>query len=331
MRLNNNRIPPLAACLLCAALLMGALGPAHGWKRQAAGVNIQGPGITDEDIRTLIYADNIPGFHEISPVIGGDGPHVQLDLPRSEGSIYSRIEGRWRSNDELNSLEIHIMVYQSQETARDAAQDFVGRGQSFKVEMPTTERIGDASWMLRDDPNTGVRFFVLGKVFAWVNIIPMNRPIDTSRGIYRVSVLDGHSVEIADTLARGLEWAIRQRPELLAKADTTERRAMLASGNASPGVSALTFRSITWAPLSALQQAGAIVKWDKKTNYATVSYQGRTLELRPFHREASIDGRKLNLGAAVLIGQDGPVVPLRKVTEALGMKVKVTPKTLKLG
>ena len=73
------------------------------------------------------------------------------------------------------------------------------------------------------------------------------------------------------------------------------------------------------------------MKWDKKTNRATVSYQGRTLDLRPFHREASVGGRKLNLGATVLLGPDGPVVPLRKVAEALGIKLAVTRTTVRLG
>lgn len=144
-------------------------------------------------------------------------------------------------------------------------------------------------------------------------------------------MLDGHHYDVADTLARGLEWAIRQHPKLLGDTDTTERLTLQTGGKLAPGASALTFRSVTWAPLTALQQAGAKVKWDKKTNRAIVSYQGRTLELRTCHNVATIGGRKIDLGSKVLLGRDGPVVPLREVAKALGMKVEIKGKNLRLG
>ena len=210
----------IAACvlsLLCLSSLEGSAATASGWLPQGAGV-------TEVDLRTLSYGDNIPGFHETPAVNGGDGALVELDVPRHDGTSASRIESHWQSNDNLNFVEIHVVVYPSQQAARDGALHLVRGSQSPKIEMPLDVRIGDASWM-----GGGFRTVVLGRVLSWVNVLPLNRRSGAQPDNYRISVLDGLHDEIADTLARGIEWAIRQRQDLLAGADAAERRTVQAA------------------------------------------------------------------------------------------------------
>lgn len=53
--------------------------------------------------------------------------------------------------------------------------------------------------------------------------------------------------------------------------------------------------------------------------------------MHAFRSEALVGGHKIDLGSKVLVGRDGPVVPLRDVAKALGIKVEVNGKTLHLG
>lgn len=323
----RNRLSTLVVWLLGGSLL------AINYTASAVPTQ-QGRGVTEADLRTLIYGDNIPAFHVMPAVRGGDGPLVELNLTRENGGVASRIEGHWISNDELNFVQIRVIVYESHDDALEAGRDSARGNQIPYFEMRADSRIGEASWS--PGLQGAIRIFVLGRAVVEVSAGRTNRYNRMTHDTDRISGLDAHHNEIADTLARGLEWAIRQRPELLAKDDKTVRQtlqtaATVASVKPGPGASALTFRSITWAPLSAFKQAGAVVKWDIKTNRATVSYQGRTLALRPFHDDATVSGRKLKLGATVLLGPDGPVVPLRKVAQELGIKLEFSAKTLRMG
>lgn len=318
-----NRMPSPVGLLLCVLVVAVVLASARASRWQ-------GLLVTSADLQALIPGDNIPGFRAQPAIKGSEGPHVELDLPRENGTVISRIRGHWLSTDELNWVEIRLVVCESPEAALKAAESFIRLGSTPKIRMSANARIGDASWTWAPG-SYGFTGFTLGRTYAWVNTGPRKRRVGLPSELFRISVVDGHHHEIADTLARGLEWSIRQRPELLAKGDSTERRTVVASGKQALGASALTFGNVIWAPLSAFEQAGAEVNWNAKTNRASVSYHGKNLELRPFHREASIGGVKVDLGATVLLGRNGPVVPVYKVAEALGIKAEETATTLRLG
>ncbi len=73
------------------------------------------------------------------------------------------------------------------------------------------------------------------------------------------------------------------------------------------------------------------MKWDDKTGRGVVMYRGKTLELTACMSNAKLGGKRLDLGSAVTVSPAGPIVPLRKVAEALGMKVKATKTTIEIG
>lgn len=179
--------------------------------------------MTAADLKSLMYADTIPGFHERPAVRGGDGPHVELDLVGARGSITSWISGRWMADDGLTHLSIGVTVYASPEGIDDRVAELLS-GASPHLSMPMERRIGDASWMTVAWPGDATRLFVPGRTLVQVGVGQTNRQVDLSRGILRVSALDAHCEEFVDTLARGLEWAIRQRPDLLARGEATRRR-----------------------------------------------------------------------------------------------------------
>ncbi len=62
-----------------------------------------------------------------------------------------------------------------------------------------------------------------------------------------------------------------------------------------------------------------------------MSYGGKTVELTALRCEARVDGKKLDLGAGVMVDRSGPVVPLRENAEALRMIVRATNTTIEIG
>lgn len=168
-------------------------------------------------------------------------------------------------------------------------------------------------------------YFRVGRVIVRVNALPHGRGFQGA-----IAPLDATVDALVEGLASGLEWAIRGRPELLARGDTTRRHTLYADNKPLPHSPALTFRRLTWTPLSAFEAAGAQVRWDAKTNRAVLTWQGRTAQLRPFHRQAEVGGKKIDLGAEVLLGREGPVVPLYRVAKALGLKVETTGRRITL-
>src|SRR5512143_4023036 len=86
------------------------------------GLRLQGAGVSEADLRALVYGDSVPGFHEIAAVPGGHGPEIELDRVQADGAGASRIRANWRSIDELNWLEINLSVFASQHAALEAAK-----------------------------------------------------------------------------------------------------------------------------------------------------------------------------------------------------------------
>jgi hypothetical protein len=286
-------------------------------------------GFSADDLKSLIYGDNIPGFRQVSPIRGGDGPQIMLDLPSKKWGPCSWISAAWVSGDELTMIEIQLSVCASRQAAAASAQTFVLASSARPCEDGEERRIGDRSWSL-SSAGGAMASAIIGRSLVFLNAVPIRRRAEPGDP-WVVTPLDASIGEVVTTLARGIEWNIRQRPELLARSDGTQRRRLIASANAGSGAAAVTCGGTTWARLSDLASAGATVGWDSGANRATVSYRGRTLELRACHRQARSAGRKLDLGARVLLGADGPIVPLRKVAEALGMKVRATKTTIEIG
>lgn len=256
-------IPLVAIYLLIPILSQGAAIRTRTWNEQAHG-------ITEATLRTLIYGDDIPGFREKPATTDGKGPDIALDIARDEGDFVSSIRSCWESSDGLNRLDITVWTFASPEAAMESGKSLSHRGQFEPTEMPAKEQIGEASWSWPRGNGYGLCRFVLGRTMVEVHIIPWNRRVSPNEQP-RVSAMDGHLYEIADTLARGLEWVIRQHRELVSAADTAERLTVQGTGTSTSETPALTLRNVTWASLSALAQAGAQVTWDAKTNSATVS------------------------------------------------------------
>jgi len=191
---------------------------------------------------------------------------------------------------------------------------------------PPEATIGQASWSRFMHSHGGV-VFIAGRVAARLGAHPINR---RERGESFVSQMDGHIEEILRTLARGLEWMIRQHPEMMADTEAADRRTVVASGT-PVSAPALTFGNVAWTSLDAFRQAGAEVAWDANSGKANVSYRGKTVELTALRREARVSGKNLDLGAGVMVDRFGPIVPLRKIAEALGMKVRETTTTIEIG
>jgi hypothetical protein len=169
-----------------------------------------------------------------------------------------------------------------------------------------------------------------------VNVIVAvpRKPDDGTRGLVTLGV---SADQLADGLARSAEWAIRLRPELLSKGDSTERRTVKAAGKAVSGAAAITFRGVTWVPLSVFHRAGAAVTWNRTSGRGSVTLDGKSLDLRLFRSPArlgavgdpSADSTDVDLGAAVQFSPDGPVVSVLDVAKALGMWVTLSPRTLR--
>ncbi|MBM3495219.1 MAG: copper amine oxidase N-terminal domain-containing protein, partial [Armatimonadetes bacterium] len=180
------------------------------------------------------------------------------------------------------------------------------------------------------DTQTAILTFVSGRVFVIMNLGGINRREPGARKATIRSEMDAHLEEVARTLARGLEWVIRQHPDMMAEGAEGEQR-MVMAGDKPISAPALTFGSVAWASLDTFRQAGAKVAWDARSGKATVSYGGKTVELTALRRQARVNGVRFNLPGGVMVDRFGPIVPLRKVAEALGMKVRATKTTIEVG
>lgn len=286
-------------------------------------------GLSEADMKTLIYSDNIPGFRQVQRMKGQDGPQIMLDMPSEKWGPCSWIAAEWESGDGLTMLEISLSVCASREAAYATAERYVLGSPTRVREDGADTRVGDRSWSHTSRGGAMVSALI-GRALVFLNAVPIRRRTGADSP-WAATPLDASIEDIVRTLARGIEWNIRQRPELVARSDGTERRSVVVSGGGAPGGPALTYRGTTWARLSDLSAAGAAVEWDARGNRARVTYRGRTLELRACHSDAQSAGRRIPLGATVLLGPDTPIVPLRKVAEALGMKVKATKTTIEIG
>ncbi|MBM3494351.1 MAG: copper amine oxidase N-terminal domain-containing protein [Armatimonadetes bacterium] len=286
-------------------------------------------GLSADDLRGLIYGDAIPGFRQVSAAKGADGPQIMLDIPSMKWGPCSWIEAVWVSGDGLTRLEMQFSVCASREAAYASAERFVLGISTRPREDDEGARIGCRSWSHASSGGAMVSA-IIGRTRVFVNAVPLMRR-SRADSPWAASPLDASIEEIVRALARGIEWNIRQRPELLARPDGTERRTLVVSGEAVGGGSAMTYRGTTWARLGDFAALGATVTWDPGANRATVSYRGRTLQLRACHNEARCDGRRVPLGGRVLLGADTLIVPLRKVAEALGMKVRATKTAIEIG
>lgn len=322
MNRNSMWLAVLRASVTIGAV-MSALALPCGARAQ------QTLGLSEADVKTLIYSDNIPGFRQVQRMKGQDGPQIMLDMPSDKWGPCSWIAAQWESGDGLTTLEISLSVCASRRAAYATAERYVLGSPTRVREDGADSRVGDRSWSHTYQGGAMVSALI-GRTLVFLNAVPIRRRTGADSP-WVAAPLDASIEDIVRTLARGIEWNIRQRPELLVRSDGTERRRVVVSGTVSPRGSVLTYRGTTWARLSDLSAAGAAVEWDPGSNRARISYRGRTLELRACHSDAHSAGRRIPLGATVLLGTDTPIVPLRKVAEALGMKVKATKTTIEIG
>jgi len=284
----------------------------------------QGHDLTADDLKALTYGDNIPGFRQISVQKDHEGPYVLLQGP-SDGTVASGyITSLWESADTLNHLRITVRVCRSADAARTAVRQVTS---SPSVRDAQAQQVGEESWARIGVAYAALRFR-LGRVAVFLGMYPNNRRSPDGSAV--VSQMDAHLDDVVRPLAHGLEWVIRQRPELLADGDRGSLR-VVASGTTAPTASSLTMRNVAWADLSAFRLAGAEVKWDAEAGRGAVTYRGRQMELNAFMKAARLGAKKLDLGSAVTVTPVGPIVPLRKVAEALGMRVRVRGATIELG
>jgi hypothetical protein len=284
-------------------------------------------GLTQAHLEALIYGDDdIPGFVALKPM-------VSLDVMYPEPGIgpVSSITKVWNSLDGRNGLRMRVAVFASPDAAQEYLRNFIRRSSSRPKPDPPDACLGDASWQRAYIGGSMSIFFLLGRVVASVQSYPLNRHPDAVRGIPDPAPLDAGIPVIVSTLAAGLEFMIRLHPELLAKTDTTQRQELtFKSSPASDTPTALTYKKVTWVPLAALKAAGLAVEWEPWKNRASVSHAGRRVTFRVGHRQASLGGVSQDLGAPVLLGHSGPVVPLRPIINALGLSVRTSGNTLVL-
>lgn len=319
-----NRIPGLAGTGLGRVCVCGLLTLVVA--SSAAGASEpQGNNLTADLLKSLTYGDDIPGFRQVNMERNHDGPLVVVHDPAVGAAASGYIRSRWQSGDTLNELEITVRVCEAPDAALLALRR---RTSAIPVQDPVEQQIGDESWA-RVGLGYGSLKFAVGRVAVSLIMYPANRRSPGGEPV--VSQMDGHLDEVIRPLARGLEWVIRQHPELATEGGGAEQRQVVASDAAGPSAPALTFRNVTWTGLTAFKLAGAEVKWDGKTGRGTVKYRGKTVELTAFMSKAELGGKRLDLGSAVTVSPEGPIVPLRKIAEALGMKVKATKTTIEIG
>lgn len=229
----------------------------------------------------------------------------------------------WESGVGLNHLQLTVFLRATGEAAHAAMREPV----SAPPSPDTSERrIGEGSWA-RFELGYGSVRFVLGRAAVSLNVYPVGGRIPGDEPV--ISQLDAH-MEVARTLARGLEWVIGQHAELMVDTDGSRQRTVVASGM-PVSAPALTFGNVAWTLLDAFRQAGAELTWDAIFGKATVSYCGSTVELIALRGPARVNGKDLVLGAGVMLARSGPIVPRRKSAEALGMKVRVTKTAIEIG
>lgn len=146
------------------------IGPLSAVVAPAVAGNAQGPGVTADGLRALIYGDNIPGFHKLTTVRSGDDSDVVIDLARPQGDTASRITGGWDSDDGLVRLDMTVAVYESRQTAMDSAQFYANSGQFRTSPMPAAVQIGEGSWSWPREYDYGLIRFVLGRTLTTVQV-----------------------------------------------------------------------------------------------------------------------------------------------------------------
>jgi hypothetical protein len=280
--------------------------------------------LSEEYLKALTFGDNVPGFRQLGARKGETGPWVVLHRDEDGAARSGYIESLWESADGLSDLRIRVRV---RLTPDQAWEDVRARTSTPLSQDPPDDRIGDES-RARFSLGAGVVRFAVGRVSVSLLVYPVGRRSPNGEPV--ISQMDAHVEEVLRMLARGLEWVIRQHPEMMADTEAADRLTVVVSGT-PVSAPALTFGGVAWASLDAFRQAGAKVAWDAKSGKATVSYGGKTVELTALRREARVNGKKLDLGAGVMVDRLGPVVPLRKIAEALGMRVRVTRTTIEIG
>lgn len=293
-------------------------------------------GFTREYLESLIYAtDGIPGFKSVPNPYNGYHTNIYLDIggDRTTGPMYSKIVRGWDSDDGLNWIRIECRIYDSVVSAKEAIREFV-RPSSARLQhsSPSGGQIGDDCWFSPSGGKVIGCVFIVGRVFVFVNIGAKRRI--TSEELYgsiKPAPLDASIDIIAESLAYGLEYAILQRPELLAKAGDTGRHQLLVKGKPvqiDPPV--LTFQNITLAPLSVFKVSGAKVK-GAKNNIVAITHYGHTwVKVKAFSWEMETEKGKVKLERPVFPYKGDLIVPLRQVAEALGITVKQKGQTIAL-
>ncbi|NLH99461.1 MAG: copper amine oxidase N-terminal domain-containing protein [Chthonomonadales bacterium] len=318
-----NRIPGLAGTGLGRVWVCGLLTLVVA--SSAAGASEpQGINPTADLLKSMTYGDNIPGFRQVNTERNHSGPLIVVHDPAGGAAATGYIRSRWQSGDTLNELEITVRVCETPDTALLALRR---RTSAILVQDPIEQQIGDERWA-RVGLAYGSLKFVVGRVAVSLIMYPANRRSPGGEPV--VSQMDGRLDEVIRPLARGLEWVIRQHPDMMAETPKGQTRTVMVAGR-PVSAPALTFGTAAWASLEALKQAGAKVAWDAKSGKATVSYGGKTVEFTALRRHARLNGDGFDLGAGVMVDRSGPIVPLRKVAEALGMKVKATKTTIEIG
>ena len=294
-------------CIPCLALL-GVLATST-----MAVTEARGPGVTQRQLKALMYGDHLPGFH-----LTGSGSSLDVRDPRVAGGTRSVVAHGWSANDRQGALEIRCAVYASPKHAQAAFSDYVQESSGLVLERtPGGTSVGDA---FRCNSPTTLAFFRVGRATVLINITPHQQG-----RIGKIAPYSATVETLVEGFAAGMEFNIRQQRELLAESDQTQRHQVLASGKPlKQTLPALTYRKVTWVPLSLFRSLGAQVKWDPRTGRATIVYRGRSIELRPFHSESRFGRKTYDLGAPMLLGQTGPVVPLRPIAKLLGLKVQTT-------
>jgi len=293
--MNNRRgsfawFLALTVCLSCA--------PSGGAQ--------QPPAAPDARLESLLYRDEIPGFRA-APA------RLRRDVRDPESGPCTLVSRRYDSASGRHWIRIDLTIHSSPADAARHLASFLRQSSAITPASPEHARVGDASWE-RAGPDGAFLFLARGRAAVKVFTYPERRSTDPVAGIPDPDPMDASLPDVARALGAGLVLRIDRTPALAG----LEAAAPLRVAGA-PWARAVRLDGRTWVPAAALRAAGARVDWNPRANRGTITLGTRQVLVRACHRTARVDGTSQDLGAAVLLDREGPVVPIEPLARLLGL------------
>jgi len=295
----------------------------HHWGKEAT------MGLTADDLEQLVYGvDEIPGYTVVPNPDNGNHTVIHLDgggekkpVKWLKSSIVRGLSNKEQAQkyrqgtlkfQDLYASGIRVDVRVYDRSAKDYGYTLseyrwkCSAGIRFREGTPSGLPLGDESWYL--SPRT--QFFRLGKCFVTV---------------------DAPNSILAEGLAAGIEYRIRQHPKRLL-ASASPPTTLLVSSQPVPAGQVISLGSVVVAPLSIFQSAkGRVQPHRTETEWTVkVSLKDQWVQVKALSAEMETSKGKVKLKRPAFPYKDELIVPLEQVAEALGMKMHQQGKTIAL-